>query len=67
MFDILVSYLDEVQFTHPGRGATVQWLIDQYKLPTFQFTHPGRSATDGDRYTIAIERVSIHAPREGCD
>ena len=33
----------------------------------FQFTHPGRGAT-GCRYkSISCVRVSIHAPREGCD
>ena len=33
----------------------------------FQFTHPGRGAT-GNKYNTPYEqRVSIHAPREGCD
>ena len=57
---------EEFQFTHPGRGATRHRTKDYARI-MFQFTHPGRGATkpellDGDK-----ERVSIHAPREGCD
>ena len=33
----------------------------------FQFTHPGRGATHLSRSKAAVQRVSIHAPREGCD
>ena len=54
------------QFTHPGRGATLSTL----KLSVgemFQFTHPGRGATWRSRAVDALYRVSIHAPREGCD
>ena len=33
----------------------------------FQFTHPGRGATRAYDLTSRVQRVSIHAPREGCD
>ena len=33
------------QFTHPGRGATEQQMLDELTAVTFQFTHPGRGAT----------------------
>ena len=33
----------------------------------FQFTHPGRGATVTIKQLINVLRVSIHAPREGCD
>ena len=33
----------------------------------FQFTHPGRGATIGLFRAVKVHRVSIHAPREGCD
>ena len=33
----------------------------------FQFTHPGRGATFRRVLGITISKVSIHAPREGCD
>ena len=33
----------------------------------FQFTHPGRGATKPARANRRRSRVSIHAPREGCD
>ena len=33
----------------------------------FQFTHPGRGATAALRAWMPCSRVSIHAPREGCD
>ena len=50
------------QFTHPGRGATAA-----SSLLRFQFTHPGRGATGRDFQYRKAPRVSIHAPREGCD
>ena len=33
----------------------------------FQSTHPVRGATDAIRHVRAIDLISIHAPREGCD
>ena len=33
----------------------------------FQFTHPGRGATERGQAFHQGYRVSIHAPREGCD
>ena len=33
----------------------------------FQFTHPGRGATVLSSEVSQAEKVSIHAPREGCD
>ena len=33
----------------------------------FQFTHPGRGATRTAQVQPTHRRVSIHAPREGCD
>ena len=33
----------------------------------FQFTHPGRGATPQTIESFTHSRVSIHAPREGCD
>ena len=33
----------------------------------FQFTHPGRGATDELHGEFRAGKVSIHAPREGCD
>ena len=58
---------NEFQFTHPGRGAT----YTSYKILNvrimFQFTHPGRGATGKDAIDGSFSKVSIHAPREGCD
>ena len=56
----------EFQFTHPGRGATKRATTQVVKV-RFQFTHPGRGATVSYPYGIAVQIVSIHAPREGCD
>ena len=54
------------QFTHPGRGAT--FLMEDIKQgKEFQFTHPGRGATVYSGADGREMRVSIHAPREGCD
>ena len=55
------------QFTHPGRGATSPILGGQIPQRSFQFTHPGRGATIWLAIRILLTRVSIHAPREGCD
>ena len=54
------------QFTHPGRGATGELQLGEI-TPQFQFTHPGRGATSCVRQLQGSCRVSIHAPREGCD
>ena len=54
------------QFTHPGRGATPPTALLS-RGERFQFTHPGRGATANGRSGSSRSRVSIHAPREGCD
>ena len=103
--------LDEFQFTHPVRGATVRvggkyvnyivsihapragcdsevlkWYIStncfnsrtpcgvrqmigilNLRRRAFQFTHPVRGATIFHETHQADPRVSIHAPRAGCD
>ena len=33
----------------------------------FQSTHPVRGATDTENQDKTMSRISIHAPREGCD
>ena len=38
-----------------------------YVTGWFQFTHPGRGATSSTGAEGFPPRVSIHAPREGCD
>ena len=55
------------QFTHPGRGATKRKKLNDYRKGLFQFTHPGRGATCWACAKPPLVRVSIHAPREGCD
>ena len=60
------SFGNKFQFTHPGRGATSAKSYT-YLLKTFQFTHPGRGATASSYLVHRRPRVSIHAPREGCD
>ena len=50
----------------PGGVRPCAW----YRLSqgtSFQFTHPGRGATDSLARRVGRARVSIHAPREGCD
>ena len=55
------------QFTHPGRGATGAVFSLTATFRAFQFTHPGRGATKEVCSLIIFLKVSIHAPREGCD
>ena len=58
--------MDEFQFTHPGRGATLyhHWLrrVDHVSI------HAPREGCDDAPIPKSIRCwVSIHAPREGCD
>ena len=41
--------------------------IDVATIMQFQFTHPGRGATVRHWFARQLVKVSIHAPREGCD
>ena len=54
------------QSTHPVRGATNR-LGASNRNAVFQSTHPVRGATDRRQQDRHLERISIHAPREGCD
>ena len=62
---ILYSF-GSFQSTHPVRGATRTGQFTRV-VPVFQSTHPVRGATDRRRVALAIRRISIHAPRAGCD
>ena len=55
------------QFTHPGKGATDEFEELRRKIIKFQFTHPGKGATPSSITLYYTEKVSIHAPWEGCD
>ena len=50
----------------PG-GVRQRRIADNGEEDTFQFTHPGRGATFYEQPLHGCQRVSIHAPREGCD
>ena len=54
------------QFTHPVWGATAE-LRKYIGDVMFQFTHPVWGATSALGYQEIEGRVSIHAPRVGCD
>ena len=56
----------EFQFTHPVRGAT-SYNITRSFCVVFQFTHPVRGATLYSSVKRLNSKVSIHAPRAGCD
>ena len=63
---IFEGYTILFQSTHPVRGATIN--CDVYDdNNTFQSTHPVRGATMPKININGITRISIHAPREGCD
>ena len=55
------------QSTHPVRGATAKRLLAWLKQWLFQSTHPVRGATGAVVHIFAEVRISIHAPRAGCD
>ena len=54
------------QSTHPARGAT-SWAELDAEAQEFQSTHPARGATFQGGRLLMTNRISIHAPREGCD
>ena len=56
----------EFQSTHPVRGATVT-VTGGDTDSLFQSTHPVRGATENVDIATKCGRISIHAPREGCD
>ena len=57
---------DEFQSTHPVRGATTMPSPPPMRR-RFQSTHPVRGATLVQARTRNFNKISIHAPREGCD
>ncbi len=57
---------DLFQSTHPVRGATRPTQMTP-GTRLFQSTHPVRGATIRGRRRNLHLRISIHAPREGCD
>ena len=54
------------QSTHPARGATKGHILPGGHL-LFQSTHPARGATKNRCPLRCLPKISIHAPREGCD
>ena len=58
---------EQFQFTHPGRGATVKTLQMVLCLRSFNSRTPGGVRQLRSIYARIHSRVSIHAPREGCD
>ena len=54
------------QSTHPARGATT-FCRAAVSPELFQSTHPARGATQVRDQHWSYPRISIHAPREGCD
>ena len=50
----------------PG-GVRQSSSVGKPESKRFQFTHPGRGATHIKYLVLVSHRVSIHAPREGCD
>ncbi len=57
----------EFQFTHPGRGATPMLLLWSVCVSSFNSRTPGGVRQERGQAFHQGYRVSIHAPREGCD
>ena len=58
---------EQFQSTHPVRGATTGDWESLLSINTFQSTHPVRGATTNPSLLNVDTRISIHAPRAGCD
>ena len=65
--DVVQSYNELFQFTHPGRGATRDRSTQSLRLGGFNSRTPGGVRQIPLNIWIAEVSVSIHAPREGCD
>ena len=69
--DTVVVFLQHIvkafQFTHPGRGATTGSGDPLPRLPSFNSRTPGGVRRLCFSRSSRSSRVSIHAPREGCD
>ena len=64
---VMVKISGEFQFTHPGKGATLDRRLTK---PTRHVSiHAPWEGCDWDDFgdTLAVVYVSIHAPWEGCD
>ena len=59
--------LVEFQFTHPGRGATRRCLYYSIRRGCFNSRTPGGVRPQQGKDINYEAKVSIHAPREGCD
>ena len=55
------------QSTHPAWGATVLFARNDTLILIFQSTHPAWGATREKLNLPGTMRISIHAPRVGCD
>ena len=55
------------QSTHPVWGATVWYILHEVMQKIFQSTHPVWGATGSVAPTVVTAKISIHAPRVGCD
>ena len=61
-----IGLANTFQSTHPGWGAT-SGARGRLNCGVFQSTHPGWGATADSTASTRVARVSIHAPRVGCD
>ena len=61
------SSLWRFQFTHPGRGATSDKSLLVHESNSFNSRTPGGVRPNVMATKSLSPRVSIHAPREGCD
>ena len=60
--------IGQLSFNSRTPGGVRPYLIClDMAFALFQFTHPGRGATDLGKEIHYTAKVSIHAPREGCD
>ena len=55
------------QFTHPGKGATAQASSTNHPRRRFNSRTLGRVRLRDEIRNIRLNKVSIHAPWEGCD
>ena len=64
---LIASILSLFQSTHPVWGATLTAAGYDAQAVQFQSTHPVWGATQFCRVRICDHKISIHAPRVGCD
>ena len=63
----LEAQADQFQSTHPARGATGAFCLQDVEDKNFNPRTPRGVRHELEQMRAEVDEISIHAPREGCD